>query len=571
MPVTPIDVAMIGIRRKNFAGRTDKYLPWRTPSAPVTEGVSKEAGFMDVIKDPALVNELYKDSTRDRLERYKRYLRFYDGKHYEAEFEDGERKPVINFSEIVVDTGTDFFVAKGFDVVAVEGNEFVAKAIDVVWEQNDKDELFRTLALTASICGDAFLYVTLRTKNDNGEDLPKEKWTVSLTPIDPLFVFPVFSKTEKGVINTALIQYPVGKTESGGIKFHSIYLTPTRVQVFEEDKQISDTENALGVVPLIHFANMPDPLKIWGRSDIVSVIPLNEEYNTIAASVRKIIKYHAEPTTIIFGARASKLEKGAKKVWSGLPVEARVENLGYNADLGATYKYMELIEQNIFKSSKIPSALFQVNGAPAVSNTSGLAMRMLYQPLIDKTRRKKESFTAFFRRSCVVVARALEVAGYSLAELADSTAELLNVRPEFTDPLPFDEVAQLDADQKKLTMGVTSKATLLRKYNPGEDQERLAIEIIADRLGDLLTEKEKAAMLQGKMPNFTVALMTSVAISEDLGELRQAISDAHDKAEEDHKEDLAEEAAAAAAAAPAPAPQKTRPRTRNPAKVVSQT
>lgn len=531
MPVTPVDVAMMGIRRKNFQGRTDKYAPWRPNAVPVAEAVAREAGFLDTIHDPALINELYKETARERLANYKQYVNFYNGKHYIQEWDDGEKKPVFNFSQMVVDKSVDFFVAKGFDIRAVEGNELVAKAFDIVWESNDKDNTFRKLSLMASITGDAFLYLTLNTKDEAGADLPKAKWSIALTPIDPFFVFPVFSKTCAGELDAVLMQYPMGTTETGAVTFKSVYISKTKYMVFEGDNKIADEPNAFGMVPVVHFPNYHDPLKAWGQSDLAAVVPMNEEYNIIAASVRKIIKYHAEPTTIIFGARASKLEKGAKKVWSGLPTDARVENLAFSSDLGATYKYLELLEQNIFKSGSIPSALFQVHGTPAVSNTSGLAIRMLYQPLVDKASRKKEAFCMAFRRVNDLMAKAFELMGVDLHLLADNTDELMNIVPEFTDPLPFDEVAQLNSDKMKLDMGITSQAALLRKYNPGEDTERLTVEIIADRMSNLLTEAEKTLLLQGQLPNLTVLFLSSLCISEDLSDLRNNAQQSYLKAQ----------------------------------------
>lgn len=527
MAVTSIDVAMMGIRRRNFKGRTDKYAPWRASAQPVSEAVAKEGGFIDVIQDPALVNELYKETSRDRLNQYKQYVNFYNGKHYVQEFDDGEKKPIFNFSQMVVDKSVDFFVAKGFDIRAIEGNELVAKAFDVVWESNDKDNLQRKLALMGSITGDAFLYVTLRTKDDLGADLPKAKWSIVLTPIDPFFVFPVFSKTDPGDLDSVLIQYPIHRTETGAVSYKSVYISRTKYMVFEDDKKVEDSENGFGFVPVIHFPNYIDPVKAWGQSDLNAVVPMNEEYNIIAASVRKIIKYHAEPTTIIYGARASKLEKGAKKVWSGLPTDARVENLAFSSDLGATYKYMELLEQNIFKVANIPSALFNVNGMPAVSNTSGLAIRMMFQPLIDKTIRKKEAFTVSFRRVNRAIAKAFDLMGVDVAGLADNPNEILNLVPEFSDPLPFDEVAQLNSDKMKLDMGITSTAALLRKYNPGEDTLRLTVEVIADKMAALLTEAEKTILLQGGLPNLTVLFLSSLGISEDLTSLRDRAQQAY--------------------------------------------
>lgn len=544
----------MAIRRRNFQGVNDKYMPWRaSTTSNVVEGVRKETGFLDISADPALMNEMYRDVARERMTTYKNYVRFYDGKHYESEWEDGERKPVYNFSKVVVDKAVDFFVAKGFDIAAVEGNELVAQAFDLVWKANDKLNLFRRLALNAGITGDAFMYVTLKTKDDAGKDLPQKEWKIILTALDPFFVFPFFSLKNQRQMDACLVQYPTGKSPTGSVSYESMWLTPDRVKVYKDTELVSDEPNPFGMVPIVHFPNYLDPIKVWGQSDLAPIVPLNEEYNIVANSVRKIIKYHAEPTTVIFGARASKLEKGAKKVWSGLPIDARVENLAYNADLKAVYEYLGNIEQTIYKIGCIPSVLFQLHGQGglSVSNTSGLALRMMYQPLTDKVMRKKEAFTESFRRVNEVIAKAFEIIGVDLAELADNTEALLAMWPAYTDPLPFDEVAQLDADTKKIALGVTSEAALLRKYNPGEDTNRLTIEILADRVSRLLMESEKAKILAGSPPNTTAVFTSSIAISEETEQMRESAEAATESLDSAHQEeiDAANEAAQTAAAA----------------------
>jgi hypothetical protein len=562
MPVTPLAVSQMGIRRRNnFQGINDKYMPWRTVAKPnVVEAVRSEAGFIDIASDPAMMNEMYRDVARERMKRYQNYNRFFEGRHYEHEYDDGEKKPVYNFCQLVVNKAVDFFVAEGFEIVSVAGNELVAQAFDMVWKANDKKNLFRRLALNCAIAGDAFLYITLKTLDDAGQELPKAQWKIVLTALDPFFVFPLFNKTNPQVMDACLIQYPTGKSATGGVTYESLYLTPTKCDVYVDSTLKSSNPNPFGVVPVVHFPNQQDPLKTWGPSDLAAIVPLNEEYNLIAASIRKIIKYHAEPTTVIFGARASKLEKGAKKVWSGLPVDARVENLAYNADLAAVYAYLNNIENTIYKVGCIPSVMFQLHGdgGMSVSNTSGLAMQMMYQPLIDKVNRKKESFTTSFKRSCEIIGKAFEVLGTDLEELADDPEHLLEMSPEFSDPLPFDEVAAMDADTKKLAVGVTSQAALLRKYNPGEDTQRLTIEILADRVSTMLMENEKARMLQGHAPNLTSLLSSSIAISEDIASMGKSVADASsslaDTAAAEQKAAAEEAAKVAAANKPAPKP-----------------
>lgn len=521
MPTTAGDIAMLGIRRRNFVGNTDKYLPTRAAPSSVIEGVRKEVGFLDMVNDPNIFNEIYKQTARERLEKYKERVRFYEGEHFTQPYDDGEKKPVFNFCKTVVDHSVDFFVAKGIAFKSVEGNEDVATALNLIWEANDKDGIFRKLALMSSITGDSYLYITLQDKDAAGKVLPREQWKIVLTPLDPFFVFPAFSDTDSSEMKAAIVQFPMKQDDKGGVIFKTLYLTANKYQVIVDSNVIEEGENPFGMVPLVHFPNMLDPVKTFGQSDLEAIIPVNEEYNVTVGSIRKIIKYHAEPTTVIFGARASKLEKGAKKVWSGLPTDARVENLAFTSDLKSSFEYLKLLESTIYNVGNIPGSL--MGTATSMNRATGLALRMIYQPLFNKTERKKIAFNFSFKRSTKIIFKALELIGLDVKLLAENPEALYDISVAYTDPLPFDTVAELDADTKKVALGVVSVAQLLRKYNPDTDLDRLSTEILADKINEVLTQLAKAQALNGVEPNLLGLATSSIVINADIGAVIEGI------------------------------------------------
>jgi hypothetical protein len=72
------------------------------------------------------------------------------------------------------------------------------------------------------------------------------------------------------------------------------------------------------MIPVVHIPNIPVSGSPWGLSDAHDIISVNRSYNEISTDIADIINYHAAPVTIVIGAKASNLEKGAKKVWAGL-------------------------------------------------------------------------------------------------------------------------------------------------------------------------------------------------------------------------------------------------------------
>ena len=56
----------------------------------------------------------------------------------------------------------------------------------------------------------------------------------------------------------------------------------------------------------------------------------------MAEDIKNIIDYYAAPTTIVTGGTIGQLQKGVNQIWSGLPSDANVFNLGLGEDLGAS-------------------------------------------------------------------------------------------------------------------------------------------------------------------------------------------------------------------------------------------
>lgn len=541
MAISPIAAAQMSIRRRNFQGRTDKYLSARAAPSDVITAVQKELGFLDFVTDSGAYNELYRESAVERLNRYKRHMRFYEGKHFENEYDDGEKKVVFNFCKAISDKASDFFSGKAFTLCSNTGNDDIALALDAVWSANNKGALLRKVAQMAGITGDAYVYITIQNSDLNGNLLPEKEWKLVMVPLDPFFVFPLFAPNSPNKeLASCLIQFPTDKSANdGSVSYRTLFITPEKFVEQQDNAVISQGANPFGMVNVVHIPNFDDPTSNFGQSDITSVISLNEEYNSVASAIRKIIKYHAEPTTVIFGARASKLEKGAKKVWSGLPVEARVENLSFNADLNATYAYLNLLEEQIYKVGNTPGVLFKPDRA--MSHTSAAAMKMLYEPLLELTDRKTQSFNVSNRLINEIILRGfaflkLEGAPTDLHEIKELAAD---ITAAFPDPLPYDENAQLDLDTKKLDKGIVSLSAVVRKYNPTADLSRLTSELIADAFYRIAVKREEANALQGQRPDiraFLLSSATSLLVEADRAELNKL-----EKPEEDTPDDLEED------------------------------
>ena len=240
----------------------------------------------------------------------------------------------------------------------------------------------------------------------------------------------------------------------------------------------------------------------WGLADAHDIITINRAYNEISTDVADIINYHASPVTVIVGAKASNLEKGAKKVWGGLPKDAQVFNLEGGAQgIDGALKYLELLKRSMHEIMNIPeTALGQVQ---PISNTSGVALSIQYQPLMNRWSQKIAQYGKGLEKINELALRTLALKEpqaliYNPAEDGPiKEGQLPQLDPndpltyinyaQFPQPLPLDKLIVLNEIQTKLGMGLESKEGALRQLGeefPEEKLQEIRDELKNDRIAD---------------------------------------------------------------------------------------
>lgn len=472
-----------------------------------------------------------KELVAHRLSLYANSQDFYNGDHWTSRlygvpsgaFAEGTRKTVMNFCKVVVDKAVDWFQADGWKVACHEGNEQVAEFLNAVWKINGRDRLTQKGVQAGAIKGDHFYYVTVRTRDRYGNVLPRKQWTVRLQVLAPEHVFPVWSDSEERKMKACFIQFPV-PGDNNTSRLYSVWITPEKIVTYLDTELVDEIDNPIGEVNVVHVPNFEDASTNFGISDIEPIIPINMEYNEVSDSVRSVIKYHAEPTTVIFGARASTLEKGANSVWSGLPVEARVENLELQSDLAATYAYLDVLKANIMEFSSTPKVAFDSFDVK-VASASAAALELMFQPLVEKTRRRRVTHEAGINEvNRLIILFHSIIIGDDITLLADNPATIFDTNVEYSSPLPRDEAVELDTAIKRFNAGVWSRAEMIRRVSKVRNHERLIVELIADKRAMLAETFEKQKALLGERPNSLSAFLGSECVSEELETLAEEIA-----------------------------------------------
>lgn len=351
-----------------------------------------------------------------------------------------------------------------------------------VWTDNKKDTLLTEIGQTKSITGEAWVkvqYEDPEDMNDPFEEYPDGRIRLSVIPTQ--FVFPRFNDHDKDRLESLLIMYPIRKERDTGLIFKRVvettvvykeFWTATEIIVYEGGNEVDRMENPYGFIPFVQIKNFPIAGRTRGQGDLDDIIPLNVELNTKKSDVSEVIDYHSAPITLVYGAKIGNLEKGANKVWGGLPKDAKVENLGLQGDLVASVGYTSDVKTSMCEIAGIPETV--LGGANAISNTSGVALQYMNLPLIERTRIKRScSSDGLQRVNKMILFISLH---HGLIEKPEdiSMKDFLRNEVEIPDTLPKDELIELNKIQQEMTLGLECRHGAMERIGRDNIPKKIA-------------------------------------------------------------------------------------------------
>jgi len=441
-----------------------------------------------------------------RLNRYSMNWAMYLGHHYSYRRPTGESQIALNYYRAFTDFIINFTFGKGVQFRSPKETEaIVPDILERVWEvDNNKATVLWEIGQQGTVSGDCFIKVAYEEeyKDPAGRVHPGR---VRILPLNSSFCFPEFHPHDRERLIRFKLKYRFWGTSLEGTRQVFTYteiLTDDIIEEYINDELIDSRPNPLGVIPVIHIPNVRISGSPWGLADCNDIISINRTYNETATDIADIVNYHAAPVTVIIGAKASQLEKGANKVWGGLPKEARVENLeGGSQGLKGAMEFMELLKKSMHEMVGVPeTALGQ---AMPVSNTSGVALSIMFQPLMNRYHQKIIQYAHGLERINELI----------LLNLAVKEPEMLVWNPNFNTPIKPDQVTQLDPNdpityrsyvhfpqplpldklialneaQTMLSLGLESKEGALRALGeefPAEKMQEIRQELMDDAKAD---------------------------------------------------------------------------------------
>lgn len=454
-----------------------------------------------------------------RLNRYSAAWAWYLGHHWSHRREMGEQNIYLNYVRTMSDYITNFCFGRGVQFKTPEATgAIIPHVLQKVWEvDNDKQKVLWEMGQLAGVTGDCFVKVAYEEPWQDTLGVIHQGKT-RIIPLNPAHCFPEYHPHDRDRILRFKLKYRFWGTSPEGTRqvytFTEI-LTDETVEQYINDELIDQYENPIGKVPVIHIPNVSISSSPWGQSDIWDIIPLNRELNEKMTEVSDIINYHSAPVTIITGAKASQLERGAKKVWAGLPKDARVYNLESRGEMAGAMEYVQIIKQAMHEITGVPETA--LGRTQPISNTSGVALAIQYQPMMNRYHMKRTHFTKGLVQLNELIIRTQAV--HEPESLQWNPAEATFPEPDqmqildprdpntyrtaihWPDPLPVDQLIKLNELQAKMAMGLESKRGALRALGEEFPNEKMA---------EVFEELRDDAMDQGALELLNAQISASV-------------------------------------------------------------
>ncbi len=466
-----------------------------------------------------------------RLNRYATNWAFYLGHHWSQRREQGEKHITVNYARRFADYLTNFTFGKGISVELPKENEaVVTPLLSRVWNvDNAMLPLLWEIGSNGSVSGDSFVKVAYEDPWVDPAGI-RHPGRVRIIPLNSSYVFPEYHPHDRSRMIRVKIKYRFWGTSLEGTRQVFTFtelLTDNAIEEYINDELVDSRPNPLGEIPVIQATNFAVSGSPWGLSDLHDMVGLNQTYNEVMTDVQDIVNYHAAPVTVITGARASQLEKGARKIWS-LPSEAKIQNLEMGGNLASPLAFLAQIKQQMHEMTGVTEAA--LGQTQPVSNTSGVAMQIMYLPTMGVHENKTPRYGFALERVNALALKLLflyepesqvynifrsqgvELKPGQLPQLDPTIGESYVNSVKWPSPMPFDVMIKLQELATKMEMGLLSKKGALRELGEG-NPDLVLNEVFEESMEDSLDSG--ARILRDMENQMAATMLTGMVAPED--------------------------------------------------------
>jgi hypothetical protein len=342
-----------------------------------------------------------------RFERIEQAWSFYYGWHWPFTREDDEALVVTNYVRKFIDKKCEFLIGADFTLNVPKSLESrtLPKLLSV-WKDNGRQALNYEIAQEGAVTGDVFVLITMDRSDPQVRRFdPLSQQRIVIQRLSSNQCYPVWDETKPNgrygrpmrafSLVRYIRRYNAARQEDEEVRY-ILTITPTQIieQIGDDREKIEP--NVLGEVTVVHIPNYPTAGSMFGMDDISDLIPLNKDHNEKSTDVSDSINYNSSPITVIIGAKAKNLERSPRAIWAIPNVGATVTHLQLEGELEAANTYLDRTKDAMHDIAGVPKSAF--GNTENMSGTSGVALAMTLQPLIDERNRKRATYEPGYER-----------------------------------------------------------------------------------------------------------------------------------------------------------------------------
>lgn len=444
---------------------------------------------------------------RERLRRYEYNWALYRGRVLaNLQPEDKTLPTPVNYFRRNLDKVNYFAFGCGVSVTHPRHQDVLASGLKLLGR--DPRRMLMRIGQFGSVTGDAFVLVAPQAISDaitafdasTAKVIATVKTAIRVLVLNPAYCIPVYSDYDPDELLAMHVRVPIRKADNAGwsTTYQHFHIDAESVSTWigntsdrEEPGTRKSVPNPLGEVYAVHIRNAFDGDSLFGTDDLQDASKLGIEVTNSITSIGSILKYHGDPITCIFGASAKNLKKGPNKIWSGLPREARVENLALNTDLAAANAHLSELRQDLHVMMGVPE--IAQGTEQAISNTSAVSLHTMYLPLLERAALKHVNYEPGLLRIIILGIKWLKHYNMLKVRTEDGTERKPDGRRTPLDedayedirdnttfvwgsPLPRDEQLQANVQIALVAAGLQSKKgalIVLGEANPDQKLEEI--------------------------------------------------------------------------------------------------
>jgi hypothetical protein len=407
-------------------------------------------------------------------------LRYYDGdepKDILKVKKDGPDDNVsVNYSETIVDKGVSFLFGDELDIeIGGEKDETGEKYLNEVWPEDDRHTDLIDLGTNGGVFGHAWLKIVL----ENGK--PRPSGAVQI--LDPLNMSAEWDAHDGKRVTRYRNQYNTTDENGNPIIWREDTERDGLNWIVKEYYSKPDSASWVLVssepwrwpfAPVFECKNLPKPNEFYGRADLSKyVLSITYYIARVDSLINKIIRAHAGPKPVAKGLKAQDLKIGIDDVLFLPDKDAVMELLEMTGDLAGAMAFRKQLREALSEVSHVPEVA--TGKLESVGQLSGLALKILYGPLLDQTSKKRRLYGKLIKH----LVKALLVVGGKKEQ---------DVTLNWPNALPGDDLTSVQIAEGKKRLGV-SEDTLMRELGYDPETEREKRELDSEDMATTMLDK----------------------------------------------------------------------------------